>query len=295
MPRARVSAVSRGRRKTLSMIAMGGAALALGNLRPARAAQPLRLGLTAVFLDDQVAFLRQWRNYLEAKLGRRVEFVQRGRYRETMELLRGGNLDAAWICGFPYVRYRQDLTLVAVPVFEGKPLYRSYLIVPSSDAATRSILDLRGRMFAYSDPDSNSGFLYPTYQLYKAGQRSEAFFARTFFTWAHRMVVEAVAASLAHGGAVDGYVWETLRLASPELTARTRVADKSPEFGHPPIAARASLPAEEARALQAVLTGMAADPEGRALLGRLNLDGFTPGSDDLFSSIDRMRLEVFQG
>ncbi|OFZ99157.1 MAG: ABC transporter substrate-binding protein [Betaproteobacteria bacterium RIFCSPLOWO2_02_FULL_62_17] len=256
---------------------------------------PIRLGLTAVFLDDQVAFLQHWRAYLEAKLGRRVEFVQRGRYRETIELLQSGHLDAAWICGFPYVRYRRELRLVAVPVFEGKPLYRSYLIVPASDRSTRSILDLQGRMFAFSDPDSNSGFLYPTYQLYKAGARGESFFSRSFFTWAHRKVVEAVAAGLAHGGAVDGYVWETLHLASPELASRTRVADKSPEFGHPPIAARASLGLGEVRALQIVLTGMSGDAEGRALLTRLNLDGFTAGNDGLFSSIDRMRLEVFNG
>ncbi len=255
----------------------------------------MRLGLTAVMLDDQVAFLQQWRAYLEAKLGRRVEFVQRGRYRETIELLQSGHLDAAWICGFPYVRYRSELQLVAVPVFRGKPLYQSYLIVPSQDHSTRSILDLRGRMFAFSDPDSNSGFLYPTFQLHKAGERGETFFSRAFFTWAHRKVVEAVAVRLAHGGAVDGYVWETLRLASPELTQRTRVADRSPEFGHPPIAARASLAPADARALRIVLTGMSADADGRALLARLNLDGFTPGGDELFASIDRMRLEVFQG
>lgn len=283
-----------GRRHAMLSLLAGGAALT-GAGRLARAATPLRLGLTAVFLDDQVAFLRRWRDYFEAKLARPVEFVQRGRYRETLELLHDGHLDAAWICGFPYVRFRHELRLVAVPLFEGKPLYRSYLIVPASDRSTGGILDLRGRMFAFSDPDSNSGYLYPTYQLYKAGLRSETFFGHTFFTWAHRKVVEAVAVGLAQGGAVDGYVWETLRLASPDLTARTRIADKSPEFGHPPIAARASLPLDEARALQAVLTGMAADPEGRALLVRLNLDGFTPGSDALFSSIDRMRLEVFKG
>jgi hypothetical protein len=40
---------------------------------------------------------------------------------------------------------------------------------------------------------------------------------------------------------------------------------------------------------------MSADAQGRALHARLNLDGFTPGEDSLFSSIDRMRLEVFRG
>jgi phosphonate transport system substrate-binding protein len=217
-----------------------------------------------------------------------VELVQRGSYREITEMLLDGRCDAAWICGFPYVRFREVFRLVAVPLFEGKPLYRSYLIVPASDTATHSILDLRGKVFAFSDPDSNSGYLYPNFVLRRSGERSEAFFRRSFFTWAHRKVVDAVSASLAQGGAVDGYVWETLRLSSGALTAGTRVAHKSPEFGHPPIVASALAAPETAQALRGVLTGMNRDPEGRALLARLNLDGFAPGNDHLFDSIEEM-------
>ena len=41
---------------------------------------------------------------------------------------------------------------MAVPVFEGEPLYRSYIIVHKDRARVRSA-DLEGRVFAYSDPD----------------------------------------------------------------------------------------------------------------------------------------------
>jgi hypothetical protein len=54
---------------------------------------PLRFGLTPVILDDRVTFLRQWAAWLEARLGRPVVFVQRGRYREIMDLLLRGGLD----------------------------------------------------------------------------------------------------------------------------------------------------------------------------------------------------------
>jgi phosphonate transport system substrate-binding protein len=257
--------------------------------------QPLRIGLTAVFLDDEIRFQQRWRAYLEQRLGRKVEFVQRGRYRETVELLREGYLDAAWICGFPYVRLRSELRLIAVPLFEGKPLYRSYLIVPASDTETRSILDLRGRVFAFSDPDSNSGFLYPSYVLRGFGERPEGFFKRAFFTWAHRKVVDAVSARLAQGGSVDGYVWETLQRARGDLTAQTRVVAKSPEFGHPPIVARANLAPDLAQELRAAFTGMTRDAEGRALLANLNLDGFAPGKEELFDSIAAMWRAVQSG
>jgi phosphonate transport system substrate-binding protein len=255
---------------------------------------PVRIGLTPVFLDDQAAFLGVWREYLERRLHRKVAFFQRGSYREITEMVRQGELDFAWICGLPYVRNRGTMTLVAVPLYNGRPLYQSYLIVPAADDGTRSLRDLRGKVFALSDPDSNSGYLYPTYTLAQLGESNATFFKKTFFTWAHRKVVEAVASGLADGGAVDGYVWETLKLYHPELTEKTRVVQKSPDFGHTPVVARASLPARDLLAMREVLVSMAADAEGRELLRRLNLDGFTfaPDSERLFDGIARMARVV---
>ncbi len=271
------------------------AAISMATLLPqaARAeAQALRIGLTPVFLDEQVAFLNRWRAYLERRLERRVVFVQRGSYREISELVRQGKLDVAWVCGLPYVQNASRMRLLAVPVFNGKPLYQSYIIVPVSDRTTQSIVDLRGRIFAYSDPDSNSGYLYPQYALIERRQVPATFFSRTFFTWAHRKVIDAVASELAQGGAVDSYVWETLARRHPEVTAKTRIVQKSPEFGHTPFVTRASLPAREFASVQAVLLGMSGDAEGAALLDYLNLDGFTQGSRGLFDGIARMANSV---
>ena len=228
------------RRRTF--IAGFAAAAAPGLLRAAHengaAEKPVRFGLTPVFLDDHVAFLRVWRQYLESKLSRPVLFIQRGSYREISDMLRQDKLDFAWVCGYPFMRLRRQLRLLAVPLYQGKPLYQSYVIVPSFNTDARSILDLRGQVFAYSDPDSNSGFLYANYRLIELNENPASFFSKAFFTWAHRNVVDAVAAGVARGGSVDGYVWETLQRDSPELTARTRVVEKSPEFGFPPLVAR---------------------------------------------------------
>lgn len=260
----------------------------LGPLRAEQPMAPIRIGLTPVFLDDQVAFLKVWQGYLERRLQRRVVFVQRGSYREVVDLLNRGQLDCAWLCGYPYVRHRAQMKLLAVPVYRGKPLYRSYLIVPAQDTTTRSILDLRGKVFAYSDPDSNSGYLFTQYSLRRLNETPASFFGKTFFTWAHRKVVDAVAVGLAQGGAVDGYVWDTLALSHPELTGRTRIVERSPEFGFPPFVARQSMPAVPFGALQAALLRMRDDDEGAALLKRLNLDGFEAGSSEWFDSVAAM-------
>lgn len=267
------------------------AALPLLRSKESTAAIPgseIRIGLTPVFLDDQLDFLKRLRSYLADRLETPVRFVQRGSYREIVELIRGSKIDFAWLCGFPYVRFKRDMRLLAVPLYHGNPLYQSYFIVPAGDRSTASLLDLRGKIFAYSDPDSNSGYLYPQYQLLRAGEDPATFFSRSFFTWGHRKVIEAVGVGLAQGGAVDGYVWDTLGAVHPDLTAATRIVSRSPELGHPPFVARATIPEASFRTMQNVLLSMTRDAQGAKLLKTLNLDGFVPGSDQLFEDIALM-------
>jgi len=254
-------------------------------------ARSISIGTTPVFLDDDVAFLHDWQAYLQRELGRPVSFVQRRSYREVSELLLAEKLDAAWICGFPYVRYRDRMRLLAVPTWEGEPLYRSYVIVPAGDRATQSIGDLGGRIYAFSDPDSNSGWLVPNSLLFRLGKDAATFFRKTFFTWGHRRVVDAVAVGLAQGGSVDGYVWETLRLQHPEVTDETRVAFRSPQYGFPPFVTRSQLPARDFRQLQDVLVAMRSNAAGLRLLKKLNLDGFQVAPESVFNGIaENMRM-----
>lgn len=270
------------RRTLLKSLAAG---LTLSAL-PARGQGPLLFGTTPVILDEQADFLSRWQHYLEIRLQRPLRFVQRSSYREILNLLLTGKLDCAWLCGYPYVRHKARLDLLAVPLYGRQPLYRAYLIVPAEDRATRSVADLSGRVFAYSDPDSNSGWLTPQVELKRAGENGARFFRKSFFTWSHRKVVEAVAAGLAQGGAVDGYIWDTLARRHPELTGATRVAWRSEPFGFPPLVVSAQLPAAERDALRRILLHMRIDPRGRALLGELNLDGFAAATPELYAGIE---------
>ena len=154
--------------RLLGAAVLAPAVLAVPASQARAAAQPLRFGTTPVFLDDQLALLGVWQRYLQGRLGRAVTFVQRGSYREIVDLLLGDRVDAAWLCGYPYVVYEDRLHLVAVAEYQGQALYRSHLVVPASDTATRAVTDLAGRIFAYSDPLSNSGHLVPRVELLRA-------------------------------------------------------------------------------------------------------------------------------
>jgi len=256
--------------------------------------RPVRIGLTPVIVEDQVRVLNQWRAFLEEALGRDVEFLRRYNYGEVVQLALRGQVDFAWVCGYLYVNHHDVLDLLAAPVFNGSPRYQSYLIVPVADTSTRGLADLAGGIFAFSDPSSNSGWLYPEALLRRNGTRAEQHFQRTFYTWGHRRVVEAVAHGLADGGAVDGYIWETLARMEPALTEGTRIVNRSDAFGFPPIVATPAASPELRRAMLDALLAMDRSGRGREVLGNLNLDGFTVVDSSLYESIRALTREVLE-
>lgn len=250
--------------------------------------KPLRVGLTPAFVHDEYGLMDEWRRYLEAKLDRSIVFVQRDSYRETMDLIRLGQLDFAWICDYPFVHLKDQVRLLAVPLNQGRPFYRAYLIVGADDKSRQGMKDMKGTVFAFADPYSNTGYLTPRYMVKELGDDPARYFKKTFFTWSHRKAIEAVATGFAQGASVDGYVWDTLARFKPELTGRTRIIDRSPEYGFPPFVAHRATSAADYAAMQRVLIGMKDDPTGRQLLERLNIDGFVAGDKRMYDDVAKM-------
>ncbi len=253
-----------------------------------RPIQTLRFGTTPVFLDDQVGFLSRWSSYLTDAMSMPVQFVQRRAYRDIVGMLRSRELDAAWICGYPWVVNRAQLRGLSIPQYQGEPWYQSYLIVPTKDGTTEALRDLRQHIHAYSDPDSNSGYLVPRATLLRDGIDPDRHFARSFFTWGHRNVVTAVASGLSNGGSVDGYVWDTLQRLAPALVQQTRIAWRSERYGFPPIVVRAGLSADIERRLRDAMFAMSEVPAGKKLLSDLNLTSFGKYAPEVYEGISQL-------
>jgi phosphonate transport system substrate-binding protein len=265
--------------------------LLAASMGPARAvhAPEVRFGLTAVVLRENIRFFDRFAKYLEPRIHHPVRFIRTRSYQEVMEKLRAEALDFAWICGYPLVQRRDPefLELLSVPVFQGEPQYQSYIIV-HKDSRFRALDELRDQVFAYSDPNSNSGYLYPRFVLTQRGYRPERFFRLSFFTYNHAETVQAVAERVADGGAVESYIWTMIKRLHPELTSQTKIIERSPSFGFPPIVARIGIPAFLNTDMGAALVGMDRDPDGRALLSDLGLDRFGKFPASLFNGIAAM-------
>ncbi len=262
------------------------AVLTLAATRRARAAEsPLRLGLTPVFLINDLQLLSELKGYLNRACGQPVELVLRRTYQEITALLVSQRLDAAWICGYPFVQFEDRLRLLAVPVWRERTLYQAYLIV-SAERQAQGLQDLAGDLHAFSDPDSNSGCLVTRALLAEKGTTAERFFHKTIFTYGHRNVIRAVAAGLTQSGSVDGYVLEVIREVEPELASQVKIVWRSEWLGFPPIAA-SSAPASRDRSdlLGDALLAMHEDPQGREVLATLRLDRFTLRPNSLYEPI----------
>jgi phosphonate transport system substrate-binding protein len=253
---------------------------------PVRSSPELVFGLTPVFLTSDIDLLEKLKAYLDMAVGRPVRLVTKRTYQEITALLISGQLDAAWICGYPFVAFRRQLDLVAVPVWRGRPLYQSYLIADRDRSEANGIDDLEGDVHAFSDPDSNSGFLVTRAMLAERHRAPDNFFRKSFFTYGHRNVVRAVASGLAASGSVDGYVWDVMAESEPDLTGKTRVVSRSELLGFPPVAAlRDKVSSEPILALRRALLEMHLSRPGQSVLNMLRLDGFTIADPSIFDGI----------
>lgn len=133
-------------------------------------------------------------DYLSAQLHRPVESVQRRTYAEVNDLVESGDVDVAFVCTSAYIAGydRFGMELLAAPQVNGETVYYSLLIVPV-DSPAQTLADLRGKVFAFTDPMSNTGRMYPTFLVNQLGNTPEEFFTRTFFTYSHDDAIRAVA------------------------------------------------------------------------------------------------------
>lgn len=231
--------------------------------------------------------------YIAERIGRPVERLQRPTYAEANNLIRYGDAEVGFICSLAYVQGRRDfgLELLAAPVVDGKQTYQSYLLVPSNSRAEK-VEDLRGKVFAFTDPLSNSGRLAPTYLLHQRGERPETFFGRVIYTYSHDRSIYAVANNLVDGAAVDSLVFEYLARGDVSLRSRLKIVWKSPPYGIPPLVANPRLDADLKTQLRRVLFKMHEDEKGQRLLHSLGIERFAPIEDSAYDSIRVMLQEM---
>ncbi len=217
-------------------------------------------------------------DYIGMQLDRPVEIVQRRTYEEINDLLESGNVDVGFVCTSAYVQGHDEfgLRLLAAPRIAGETVYHSELIV-RNDSEAESMVDLRGAIFAFTDPISTTGLAYPTYLVEQLGETPETFFGRTFFTYSHERAIMAVAEEVADGAGVDSLVLDFVLARNPDLPVR--VIDRSPAFMIPPAVVSPSVSSRQAAEIRDLLLSIADDPAAASVLAALGIDRFVDVED----------------
>ena len=164
--------------------------------------------------------------------------------------LEDGKLDAAFVCGLPYVGLSGVEALVAPGLDGGEPVYWSEVVArPGQDASARG---LRGRRLAVNEPGSHSGSNIVMATLAERDVAPGAF--TVVETGSHSASMAAVRGGEADVAAIDSHVFAAL---SPDDLVVVERLGPSPSQ---PLAAGPGLPGPERERIRAVLTALAPSP-----------------------------------
>lgn len=253
-------------------------------------AAPIRIAAASILSPQETlrsygAFLA----YLEKKVGRPIELVQRRTYQETYDLLKYGSIDLAMVCTYVYVLGHDEIGLevLAAPEVGGKPEYQSFVITRGDSGITR-FEQLAGKRFAFTDPLSTTGRIYPLTLLKAQGRDPGTFFQSTTYTYSHDNSIAAVVRGVVDAAAVDSLVYEQWLRGHPDAVDRLRVIDRSPVLPSPPIVASPRLDPELKNTVRTVLLEMHRDPEGRAVLASLGVDRFVTLPDAAYDPVRKL-------
>jgi phosphonate transport system substrate-binding protein len=251
----------------------------------------MKIAIAAVVSPKETAaYYDQMMAYVSKKMGRPVEIIQRKTYQEVNDLLEKKEIDLAFVCAGPYVvgKKKFGMELLVAPMLYGKPFYQAYFIV-HKDSPINDLEGLRGKRFAFTDPNSNTGSLVPTYTLITKGEKPATFFKSFIYTYSHDNSIRAVAKGIVEGASVDGLIWDYYNDRNPDLVKQTRIIYRSPLYGIPPVVVHPQTPSQVKESLKKIFIEMDADPEGKTILTKLKIEKFIVPEDSSYDSVRKMQ------
>lgn len=173
----------------------------------------LRVGL--IPSEDAQAMIRssqQVMDQLAEKTGLKVRPFVANDYNGVIEALRSGKLDMAYLGPFSYVlasgMANVEAFAVAVTKKTGKSAYRS-MIIAKKGQGIETVQQLKGHTFAFVDPSSTSGHLFPKAGLLADGFDANKGFSRVIFSGSHDASIMAVAHGKVDAAAVADRIFDS--------------------------------------------------------------------------------------
>ena len=191
-------------------------------------------------------------------------------YAAVIEAMGAGKVDIGWLATFSYVlaKDKYDVELLLVVQRFGSPFYRGQIMV-RADSGINSLDNLQGKRFAFVDPASTSGHLYPKTLLLSKGLDPKTFFSKTIFAGSHNAVVLSIYKGEVDGGAAYDGSRAAVAKTYPDVFEKIKVLAYTKEIPNDTVSVRKELPEGLKVKLRNGLKKISDSPEGSKVLKRL--------------------------
>jgi phosphonate transport system substrate-binding protein len=252
--------------------------------------RPILIALASVVSPHEtIGYYRKIADYVSKQTGRQAILVQRKTYAEVNMLLANGDIDIAFLSTGAYSSYRgmNEIELFVMAEHEGNCLYTPEIIV-HKDSNIKTINDLQGKIFAFTDPLSYSGHMVINEYLRQKNTDPEKFFKRYFYTYSHDKSLWAVATKVTDGASFDSQIYEYAKEKTPELAAKVRFIASMESVPTGPVVISKKLKPEQKEQLRHIFLTMHEDPETATALQHLVIDRFVIPTPALYEPLRKL-------
>jgi phosphonate transport system substrate-binding protein len=226
---------------------------------------------------------------LSEKIGCEVKVFVTTNYNAEIEAMRAGKLEIGEFGPLGYVLAHQVAKAEAVAAFgnkDGKPDTYWASLVTWPGSGIKTVADIRGHSFAFSDPASTSGHLFPAYGLRRAGIDPDKDI-KPIFAGSHTSSYEALYNHKVEAGELNSEQLESAKQRGHYKDGDVVFLWKSDPIPTDPITVRGDLPpALKARLTEALQTlDLTTLPEADRKIMGLSGDHFVPQTDGSYDAI----------
>ena len=225
--------------------------------------------------------------YLEKKLGMKVEFTPVTDYAASVEGLINNKLDMVWFGGFTFIQAKVRSNNQVVPLVQRAEdeKFKSVFITTSKDIS--KLEDLKGKTFTFGSESSTSGHLMPRSYLLAAKINPDTDMKRIAFSGAHDATVAAVSGGKVDAGALNISVWEKLVAAGKVDTKLVHVFYTTPGYYDYNWSVRADMnPVVRKKLTDAFLSLDAKNPADKEILDLQRASKFIPTKAENYTAIE---------
>jgi phosphonate transport system substrate-binding protein len=233
-------------------------------------------------------------DYLEKKLGSKVQYVPVTDYGAAVAALAAGKVDFAWLGGFTHVQARVLTGAEPVVMRDIDREFKSVFIA-NIKSGIRGPKDLNGKSFAFGSKSSTSGHLMPRYFLQSQFNISpeKDFGGKPLFSGAHDATAKMVESGKVMAGALNLEVWKRLVNDNIVDTNKVKAVWTTPGYVDYVWTARKGVSEPTiARFKSAFLDLNAANAEHQAILALQGAKKFVSASASDFDAIERVGRET---